>query len=143
MARARPECNGGNTRCSSAADRIIVPFLHGTCPVESFPLYSLLRPSCHPFSLPLLSITEGISRVSRSDFRDIRPRYFIHTHIYMYTYRCLKRESGKTVATPARQACFARFLAGQSCPAWRSRAARGEKFEGSRARCVLPLATRY
>lgn len=56
-----------------------------------------LRPSCHPFSLPLLSITEGISRVSRSDFRDIRPRYFIHTHIYMYTYRCLKRESGKTV----------------------------------------------
>lgn len=86
MARARPECNGGNTRCSSAADRIIVPFLHGTCPVESFPLYSLLRPSCHPFSLPLLSITEGISRVSRSDFRDIRPRYFIHTHIYIYIY---------------------------------------------------------
>lgn len=45
-----------------------------------------LRPSCHPFSLPLLSITEGISRVSRSDFRDIRPRYFIHTHIYIYIY---------------------------------------------------------
>lgn len=40
MARARPECNGGNTRCSSAADRIIVPFLHGTCPVELLPLYS-------------------------------------------------------------------------------------------------------
>lgn len=28
MARARPECNGSNTRCSSAADRIIVRFSH-------------------------------------------------------------------------------------------------------------------
>lgn len=49
-------------------------------------LFPPLRPSCHPFSLPLLSIIEGISRVSRSDFRDIRPRYFIHTHIYIYIY---------------------------------------------------------
>lgn len=90
-----------------------------------------LPPFLPPFFPTLLSITEGISRVSRSDFRDMCPRYLC---VYIYIYRCLKRESGKTVATPARQACFARFLAGQSCPAWRSWGAWGEKFEGSRAR---------
>lgn len=38
MARARPECSGSNTRCSSAADRIIVRFL---CRTLALLLYSL------------------------------------------------------------------------------------------------------
>lgn len=138
MARARPECNGGNTRCSSAADRIIVPFLHGTCPVELLPLYS--APSSPTLLATLFPNPPFHYRGNFSRFPIRFPRYVseIFMCVYIYMYRCLKRESGKTVATPARQACFARFLAGQSCPAWRSRGAWGEKFEGSRARLRAP-----
>lgn len=105
------------------------------CRVVAALFRSLLsHPSCHPFSQPsfplqreFLAFPDPISAIC---VRDI--------YVCIYIYRCLKQESGKTVATPARQACFARFLAGQSCPAWRSRGAWGEKFEGSRARLRAP-----
>lgn len=98
MARARPECNGGNTRCSSAADRIIVPFLHGTCPVESFPLYSPPPPFLPPFFLtPPFHYRGNFSRFPIRFPRYTSEIFYTHTHIYISIYRCLKRESGKTV----------------------------------------------
>lgn len=98
MARARPECNGGNTRCSSAADRIIVPFLHGTCPVESFPLYSPPPPFLPPFFLtPPFHYRGNFSRFPIRFPRYTSEIFYTHTYIYISIYRCLKRESGKTV----------------------------------------------
>lgn len=85
MARARPECNGGNTRCSSAADRIIVPFLHGTCPVESFPLYSPPPPFLPPFFLtPPFHYRGNFSRFPIRFPRYTSEIFYTHTHIYVY-----------------------------------------------------------
>lgn len=62
MARARAKCNDCNTRCSSAADRIIVRFLHEPRPTE-FSFYSFPHPRpfffssklslCFQFSFPV------------------------------------------------------------------------------------------
>lgn len=60
-----------------------------------------LPPFLPPFFPTLLSITEGISRVSRSDFRDMCPRYLcVYIYIYISVFKTGKwQNSGNSGAT--------------------------------------------
>lgn len=119
---------------------------HHRCSVLARNLPRRVVPALFPPTLLALFPTPPFHyRANFSRFPIRFPRYFIYTYICVCVCVCISmfktgkwQNSGNGVT--ARQPCFARFLAGQSCPA--RRRPRGEKFEGSRARCALPLATR-